>query len=153
GPPPGDDRPAAAGAGDADAVHGPGVRLLQPIPLLRRPPPGAGPPRRPGAGRFPLPVPERRHAAGPGGDTRPRPPEDLRALQAGPPGARPPRRSVRAAPRPPPAAARGPRVPLAAPGRRGRGGAGGGGVRAAVLRRGRGRRPTRGVAAPTRGVA
>ena len=75
------DRAAPAGPGDADAVPGAGVRRLEPIPLLRRSPAGAGASWCARAAReFLAQFPSLAGRRGPGGAARPRRPPHLRAL-------------------------------------------------------------------------
>ena len=109
-----------------------------PVPLLRRPQPGAGAagPRRAGASSSRSSRASSRSPSGRDGGTLPDPgsPGDVRALQARPRRARAPRRRLRPAPRPAAAPPRGPGVRGAATGRRRRRRARAGGVRAALLR-------------------
>src|SRR5262249_42080626 len=116
---PGDDGAVALGAGYADAVPGPGVRLVGAVLLLRRPQAGAGGPGARRAGGVPGAVPQPGRPARPARDPRAARPGGVRALQAGPVGAPAARLGGRAAPRPVAAEARGPDVP--APGARKRG--------------------------------
>src|SRR5262249_58336147 len=91
-PLPGDDGAAAPGPRDADAVPGAGVRLGQPVPLLRRPQERTGETDRQGAGGGPGPVPQCRPPRDASVPARPRRPPDGRVLPDRPartPGARP----------------------------------------------------------------
>src|SRR5205814_4252038 len=127
-PPPDQPRPVprtarahAAGPHDAHALHGTGARFLEAVPVLRGPwgRAGAGGTRR--AARVPGPVPQPGPFGGGRLPVRPFRSRDLRAVPAGPRGARAPPRGVGAPPGPAAPAPRGPR-PAAAGGGRVRGG-------------------------------
>ena len=80
---PRDDGADAARPGDADAVSGPGVRLVGAVPVLRRSPRGAGEAVRTRARRVPRAVPEPADDRVVQRRCRRRSTGDLRALQAG----------------------------------------------------------------------
>ena len=70
-----DDRVLPADAGDSDAVSGPGIRRLDPVPVFRRPSRRSGRGRAQGPRRVPRAVPEHRrpgNADAPGRPGRPR---------------------------------------------------------------------------------
>ena len=116
------DRAAAAGAGHADALPGPGVRRFEPVPLLRRPPAASWPQLVP-QGRGPSS--SRSSPAWPSRACRrrsPTPPTRRRSSAASStlPSAQRHAEALRPAPRPAAAAARGSGVSRAAAARRGR---------------------------------
>ena len=80
--PPRDDRVDAARSGHADAVPGPGILILGPVPVFRGSQPGAGGGRRARPHRVPLPVPQPDRRAGDPGARAAGVSRDLRGVQA-----------------------------------------------------------------------